>query len=77
MGQQRHLGATRLVITADSGGSNDSRVRVWKRERQTLADELGLGITACHPPPGTCKWNKIEHSRNRLTLYIVHCAWVS
>ena len=47
--------------TADSGGSNGSRVRLWKLELQKLADEIGLLISVCHLPPGTSKWNKIEH----------------
>jgi hypothetical protein len=67
MGCQRYPNATRLLITADCGGSNGARVRLWKRELQTLADELGLAITVCHLPPGTSKWNKIEH---RLFSYI-------
>jgi hypothetical protein len=50
-----------LLITADSGGSNGSRVRLWKLELQKLADETGLEITICHLPPGTSKWTKIEH----------------
>ena len=50
-----------LLITADSGGSNGARVRLWKRELQKLADEAGIGISVCHFPPGTSKWNKIEH----------------
>ena len=53
--------ARRLVITADGGGSNGSRVRLWKLEFQRLADELGLSIEVHHLPPGTSKWNKIEH----------------
>ncbi len=53
--------ATRLLITADGGGSNGSRVRLWKLELQRLADETGLQIAVCHLPPGTSKWNKIEH----------------
>jgi DNA-binding phage protein len=61
MGRQRYPGAKTLVITADGGGSNGSRVRLWKRELQTLANELGIEITVCHLPPGTSKWNKIEH----------------
>jgi hypothetical protein len=61
MGCERYPNATRLLITADCGGSNGARVRLWKRELQTLADELGLSITVCHLPPGTSKWNKIEH----------------
>src|SRR5882757_8004632 len=51
----------RLLITADSGGSNGARVRLWKLELQKLADETGLEISICHLPPGTSKWNKIEH----------------
>jgi transposase len=61
MGRDAYPRATRLLITADSGGSNGYRVRLWKRELQRLADELGLAITVCHLPPGTSKWNKIEH----------------
>ncbi len=53
--------ATRLLITADGGGSNGSRVRLWKLELQHLADATGLTIQVCHLPPGTSKWNKIEH----------------
>jgi hypothetical protein len=61
MGRGRYPDAGRLLITADGGGSNGSRVRLWKLELQKLADELGLSITVCHLPPGTSKWNKIEH----------------
>lgn len=61
MGEARYPRARRLVITADGGGSNGSRVRLWKLKLQALADELGLTITVCHLPPGTSKWNKIEH----------------
>ncbi len=61
MGRKRYPHASRLVITADGGGSNGSRVRLWKCELQTLANEYGLEITVCHLPPGTSKWNKIEH----------------
>jgi hypothetical protein len=50
-----------LLITADGGGSNGSRVRLWKLELQKLANELGMVIHVCHFPPGTSKWNKIEH----------------
>ena len=50
-----------ILITADGGGSNGSRLRLWKLELQTLADETGLSIAVCHFPPGTSKWNKIEH----------------
>lgn len=52
---------SRLLITADGGGSNGSRVRLWKKEIQGLANELNMDITVCHFPPGTSKWNKIEH----------------
>ena len=51
----------RLLITADSGGSNGSRLRLWKTELADFAAETGLTITVCHLPPGTSKWNKIEH----------------
>ena len=61
MGHDRYPDAHHLLITADCGGSNGARVRLWKRELQLLADELGLTITVCHLPPGTSKWNKIEH----------------
>jgi hypothetical protein len=61
MGRDRYPDAHSLLITADCGGSNGARVRLWKRELQLLADELGLTITVCHLPPGTSKWNKIEH----------------
>ena len=60
-GQARYPGTTRLLITADGGGSNGARLRLWKWELQRLADETGLAITVCHYPPGTSKWNKIEH----------------
>jgi hypothetical protein len=53
--------AHRLLITADAGGSNGYRTRAWKTELATLAAETGLAITVCHLPPGTSKWNKIEH----------------
>jgi hypothetical protein len=61
MGQSQYPQARRLLITADAGGSNGARVRLWKMELQKLADETGLGISVCHFPPGTSKWNKIEH----------------
>jgi len=61
MGRARYPEARSLLITADCGGSNGARVRLWKRELQVLADELGFPITVCHLPPGTSKWNKIEH----------------
>src|ERR1035438_884521 len=61
MGQQAYPKATSLLITADGGGSNGSRVRLWKLELQKFADESALSIAVCHFPPGTSKWNKIEH----------------
>jgi hypothetical protein len=61
MGKKRYPKATQLMITADSGGSNSSRARLWKVSLQKLADETGLRIHVCHFPPGTSKWNKIEH----------------
>jgi len=61
MGRERYPNAKSLVITADGGGSNGSRVRLWKLELQRLADDLGVPITVCHLPPGTSKWNRIEH----------------
>jgi transposase len=61
MGMAQYPQAQHLLITADGGGSNGSRVRLWKVELQKLADETGLAISVCHLPPGTSKWNKIEH----------------
>lgn len=61
MGRARYPNASRLVITADGGGSNGSRVRLWKLELQALANETGIEIEVHHLPPGTSKWNKIEH----------------
>ena len=61
MGQERYPEAKQLIITADGGGSNGSRLRLWKLELQKLADETGLIIAVSHFPPGTSKWNKIEH----------------
>lgn len=61
MGTEAYPHARRLLITADSGGSNGARVRLWKTELQKLADDTGLEISICHLPPGTSKWNKIEH----------------
>src|SRR3954451_14996104 len=60
-GRTLYPAASRLMITADCGGSNGARVRLWKRELQDLADQTGLTISVCHFPPGTSKWNKIEH----------------
>jgi transposase len=61
MGQPLYPNASRLLITADGGGSNGYRLRLWKLELQKLADETGLEMAVCHFPPGTSKWNKIEH----------------
>jgi len=61
VGCKRYPNARHLTITADGGGSNGSRVRLWKRELQRLANELGIDINVHHLPPGTSKWNKIEH----------------
>ena len=61
IGRERYPKATQLMITADGGGSNGSRVRLFKIELQKLADETGMTLKVCHFPPGTSKWNKIEH----------------
>jgi hypothetical protein len=61
LGSERYPSAGALQITADCGGGNGNRVRLWKTELQKLADETGLAIRVCHFPPGTSKWNKIEH----------------
>ena len=61
LGQERFPDAKTLTITADCGGSNNPRVRLWKTELQQLADDTGLTLKVCHFPPGTSKWNKIEH----------------
>ncbi len=61
MGRQRYPNMSELLITADCGGSNGYRVRLWKLQLQKLATELGVPISVCHFPPGTSKWNKIEH----------------
>jgi hypothetical protein len=71
MGYQRYPAMDQLMITADGGGSNGSRVRLFKIELQNLADETGLRLQVCHCPPGTSKWNKIEH---RLFCHITQ-AW--
>jgi transposase len=67
MGASTYPEATELLVIADGGGSNGSRTRLWKAELQGLADELGMRIAVCHLPPGTSKWNKIEH---RMFAYI-------
>ncbi len=61
MGRERFPRATELLITADGGGSNGHRTRLWKVSLQALADDLGLMLSVSHFPPGTSKWNKIEH----------------
>jgi transposase len=61
LGQSRYQDAKQILITADCGGSNGARVRLWKTELQRLADQTGLSITVTHLPPGTSKWNRIEH----------------
>ena len=61
MGRSRYPIATERLVTADGGGSNGARVRLWKGALQRLADQTGLGISVCHFPPGTSKWNQIEH----------------
>ena len=61
LGHARYPHATTLTITADCGGSNGNRTRLWKTELQQLADQTGLQVRVCHFPPGTSKWNKIEH----------------
>jgi len=61
MGEEKFSKSKRILITADGGGSNSSRCRLWKTELQVLADEIGKEISVSHFPPGTSKWNKIEH----------------
>ena len=61
LGKARYPAATKLTITADCGGSNGPQLRLWKRELQCFANETGLAITVAHLPPGTSKWNRIEH----------------
>lgn len=60
-GRRRYSAAGRLLICADAGGSNSSRGRAWKLNLQALADQIGIAITVCHYPPGTSKWNRVEH----------------
>jgi transposase len=69
MGRRRFPHATKLLVTADSGGSNSARCRLWKVALQRFADETGLQVSVTHFPPGTSKWNKIEH---RLFCHITH-----
>lgn len=61
LGKKRYSGSTRLLVCADSGGSNGYRLRLWKKELQRFSDTTGLAVSVCHLPPGTSKWNKIEH----------------
>jgi hypothetical protein len=61
LGKERYPNATTLTITADCGGSNSNRTKLWRVELQRLSDQTGLQIQVCHFPPGTSKWNKIEH----------------
>jgi hypothetical protein len=68
LGPERYLYAKKLLITADCGGSNGSRTRLWKVTLQQFADEVQLPVHVCHFPPGTSKWNKIEH---RLFCFII------
>lgn len=69
MGQERFEGAAHLLVTCDNGGSNSSRARLWKTEVQRFANETGLWVTVLHYPPGTSKWNKIEHRMfNHITM---------
>jgi hypothetical protein len=67
MGKDKFSTSKKILITADGGGSNSSRSKLWKKELEILAEELGMEISVCHFPPGTSKWNKIEH---RLFSYI-------
>jgi hypothetical protein len=69
LGRERYPDAQTLTITADCGGSNGNRTRLWKTELQRLADRTGLAISVCHFPPGTSKWNKVEH---RLWSFVSH-----
>jgi hypothetical protein len=61
LGKERYPHAKRILITADSGGSNGYRLRLWKKELQRFADATHVEVSVCHFPPGTSKWNKIEH----------------
>ena len=61
VGKKQYLSANEILITADCGGSNGYRTRLWKIELQKLADEIKINLKICHFPPGTSKWNKIEH----------------
>jgi hypothetical protein len=74
MGRARYPEASSLLVTADCGGSNGARVRLWKRELQALANELGIAITVCHLPPGTSKWNKAcpREGGDRAPAILIH-----
>ena len=61
MGKKAYPTATQLLVTADGGGSNGSRSRLWRAELQRFADTTGINVSVCHFPPATSKWNKIEH----------------
>ena len=61
IGRERYPTARKLMVTADCGGSNGLRLRLWKLEPQRLADETRVSFQVCHYPPGTSKWNKVEH----------------
>src|SRR4051794_28410897 len=65
LGHTAYPGATRLLLTADGGGSNGSRLRLWKLELQRFADASGLELCVCHLPPGTSKWNKMSIGSSR------------
>jgi transposase len=69
MGSKSYPGARELLILADGGGSNGSRTKLWKVALQKLADETGIAVSVCHFPPGTSKWNKIEH---RMFCHLIH-----
>ena len=60
-GRRLYAGGATILVTADGGGSNGWQLRLWKRELQKFADQAGLSVAVCHFPPGTSKWNKIEH----------------
>src|SRR5438094_6871055 len=67
LGKKRYAKSTRLMITADSGGSNGYRLKLWKKDLQRLADQTGLEISVCHFPPGTSKWTQSSTNCSRLS----------
>ena len=78
MGSEQYPRADKLLICADGGGSNGSRARLWKVELQAFSDETGLKVTVCHFPPGTSKWNKIEHRLfSHISMNLRGRPWVS